>query len=298
MSLFIDAHRDRFGVEPICRAPRIAPSTYYAGKERERNPCARALRDRGSLPEIRRVHEENLSVYGAEKTWRRLRREGIAAPRCQVERLMRSDGLRGAIRGAKRIRTTLLDGEAERPGDLVDRDLTATAPDQLWVADLTYVAAWEATAYVAFVIDVFGRRIVGRRAARSMKTELVLDTIEMALWSRDHEGSPVGARLIHHSDAGSQYTSFAFTRRLIEAGVDPSVGSVGDAYDNALAESTIGLFKTEMIEPKGPWKTVSDVEPATLTWVDWFNHRRLHGACGDIPPVEFEANYLAELSPK
>ena len=248
------------------------------------------------MPEIRRAHEENLSVYGAEKTWRQLRREGIAAPRCQVERLMRAEGLRGAIRGGKRVRTTIPEAEVERPRDLVDRDFTATAPNQLWVADFTYVAAWEATAYVAFVIDVASRRIVGWRAARSMKTELVLDTIEMALWSRDHEGSPVGAGLIHHSDAGSQYTSFAFTRRLIEAGVDPSVGSVGDAYDNALAETTIGLFKTEMIEPKGPWKTVSDVELATLTWVDWFNHRRLHGACGDIPPVELEANYMAELS--
>jgi putative transposase len=298
MSLFIDAHRDRFGVEPICGALQSAPSTYYARKERERNPCARALRDRELLPEIRRVHEENLSVYGAEKTWRQLGREGITAPRCQVERLMRADGLRGAIRGGKRVRTTFPDNEAERAPDLVDRDFTASAPNQLWVADFTYVAAWEATAYVAFVIDVFSRRIVGWRAARSMKTELVLDTIEMALWSRDHEGSPVEAGLIHHSDAGSQYTSFAFTRRLIEAGVDPSVGSVGDAYDNALAETTIGLFKTEMIEPRGPWKTVSDVELATLTWVDWFNHRRLHGACGDIPPVEFEENYLAELSPQ
>ncbi len=293
MSAFIDSRREGFGVEPICKALQFAPSTYYAVKARERDPCPRALRDRELIPEIRRVHRENLSVYGAEKTWRQMRREGIEAPRCQVERLMRSEGLRGALRGGRRPRTTFPGAEDERACDLVDRDFTASAPNQLWVADFTYVSAWEATVYVAFVIDVFSRRIVGWRAARSMQTELVLDTIEMALWSRSHEGLAVGEGLIHHSDAGSQP---GLNRRLIDAGVDASIGSIGDAYDNALAESAIGLFKTEMIEPNRPFRKCTDVELATLTWVDWFNHRRLHGACGDIPPVEFEANYLAELS--
>lgn len=295
MSIFVDQHRERFGVEPICKFLGFASSTYYAVKHRRRHPSARERRDRELLPEIRRVHSENLDVYGQRKTWLQMKREGIDAPRCQIERLMRSDGLCGATRGGKKRTTTVPDEHAQRPADLVERDFTAGAPNRIWVADFTYVAAWETTAYVAFAIDVFSRKIVGWRVNRSMTTDLVLDTIEMALWSRDHEGMPVGDGLVHHSDAGSQYTSFAFTRRLIDAGIDPSIGSVGDAYDNALAESTIGLFKTEMIGPKGPWRTVSDVELATLTWVDWYNNRRLHGACGDMPPVEYEMNYLAAV---
>lgn len=294
MTAFIEERREEFGVEPICKAMDFAPSTYYAALKRRGNPSAREIRDRELIAEIRRVHAENLGVYGARKTWLQLRREGTQAPRCQVERLMRAEGLRGVVRGRRSPRTTCPDGQAERALDLVDRKFEAQAPNRLWVADFTYVFTWEKLVFAAFVIDVFSRKIVGWRVADSMRTELVLDAFEMALWSRSHEDLPVGDGLVMHPDAGSQFTSFSFTRRLIEAGVDPSIGSVGDAYDNALAESTIGLFKAELINKDGPWKTRSDVELATLTWVDWFNHRRLHGACGDIPPVEFEANHLSE----
>lgn len=295
MSQFVDRFKDQFGVQPICKTMQFAPSTYYEIKRRQRQPSARTLRDLELFPEVFRVHEDNLSVYGARKTWIQMGREGILAPRCQVERLMGMSGLRGVVRGGVKRRTTVRDDQADRAADLVDRNFAASSPNQLWVADFTYVPAWEATAYVAFVIDVFSRKIVGWRVDRSMKTDLVLDACEMALWSRGHEGMPASEGLIHHSDAGSQYTSFAFTRRLIDAGIDPSIGSVGDAYDNALAESTIGLFKTEKIGPNGPFKTVSDVELATLSWVDWYNNRRLHGACGDIPPIEFEQNHVAAL---
>jgi len=284
----IDEYREQHGVEPICRTLGIAPSTYYAVKARERSPSERALRDQRLLGEIRRVHKENLSVYGARKVWWALGREGIEVARCTVERLMAKNGLQGAIRGKKR-RTTIPDGQqAERPADLVDRDFTASAPNRLWVADFTYVATWSGVCYVAFAIDAFSRRIVGWKADRSMKTSLVLDTLEMALWARDHDGTPVTEGMIHHTDAGSQYTSFAFTQRLIDAGADASIGSVGDGYDNALAESTIGLYKTEMINRQGPWKTIDQVELATLEWVDWYNHRRLHSACERLPPVEYE----------
>lgn len=295
MTEFIDEHSRTFGVEPICRFLGYAPSTYYKRKAAIRRPCARILRDRELVPEIHRVHKDNLSVYGSRKVWLQMRREGIVEPRCRIERLMRQEGLCGAIRGGKKRYTTPSSPQAPRPPDLVDRDFSATAPNRLWVADFTYVASWETTTYVAFVIDAFSRRVVGWRAASSMDTSLVLDAIEMALWSRDHEGNPIGEDLVVHSDAGSQYTSFAFTGRLLDAGVDPSIGSVGDAFDNALAETTIGLFKTEMIRPNGPWRTVSDVELAALTWVDWYNNRRLHGACGDVPPVEYEMNYLAAV---
>jgi len=258
----IDAHRDEYGVEPICRVLEVAPSTYYAVKARRRNPSDRALRDAELTERIRRVHAENYGVYGARKVWWQLQREGVTVARCTVERLMAKDGLQGAVRGKKR-RTTIPDEQADRAPDLVDRDFSASAPNRLWVSDFTYVATWSGTVYVAFAIDVFSRRIVGWKADTSMKTDLVLDTLEMAIWARDHHGQPVADGLIVHSDAGSQYTSFAFTQRLIDAGADPSIGSVGDAYDNALAESTIGLYKTELIRQRGPWKTIDQVELST-----------------------------------
>jgi putative transposase len=287
MSAVIDAHREEFGVEPICRTLGVAPSTYYAVKARKRKPAARTLRDRELLAQIRKVHQENYGVYGVRKVWWALRREGVEVARCTVERLMARDGLQGAVRGKKR-RTTIPEGQAERARDLVDRDFKAPAPNRLWVSDFTYVATWSGVVYVAFAIDVFSRRIIGWKADRNMKTSLVLDTLEMALWARDHHGRPVAKGLVLHSDAGSQFTSFAFTERLIDAGADPSIGSVGDAYDNALAESTIGLYKTELISRRRPWKTLDEVELATLEWVDWYNHRRLHGACEGLPPAEFE----------
>lgn len=288
----VDAHKGEFGVEPICRTLEIAPSTYYAVKTREREPSERALSDERMLAQIRRVHEASRGVYGARKVWWQLEREGIGVARCTVERLMAKHGLKGAIRG-KRWRTTILDEQAQRAPDLVDRDFTASAPNRLWVADFTYVSTWSGVCYVAFVIDVFSRRIVGWKADTTMQTSLVLDTLEMALWARDHAGLPVGEGMIHHSDAGSQYTSFAFTQRLVDTGVDPSIGTVGDGYDNALAESTIGLYKTERINPQRPWKTFDEVEFATLEWVDWYNNSRLHGACDRLPPAEYEANHLA-----
>lgn len=283
----VDAHRGEFGVEPICRALGIAPSTYYAVKARERSPSARAVRDDHLAERIRRVHADNLSVYGSRKVWWALQREGTLVARCTVERLMAREGLQGAVRG-KRWRTTFPDGQAERPPDLVDRDFNASAPNRLWVADFTYVPTWSGVVYVAFAIDAFSRRIVGWKADTTMKTNLVLDTLEMALWARDHHGQPVEKGLVHHTDAGSQYTSFAFAQRLIDAGADASIGSIGDGYDNALAESTIGLYKTELINMQGPWKSIEAVEHATLTWVDWYNNSRLHGACERLPPVEYE----------
>jgi putative transposase len=291
MSLFIDEHRSVFGVEPICRALAVAPSTYYAVKARQAAPSARTQRDAWLLEQIRRVHGQTKGLYGARKVWWQLRREGIPAARCTVERLMRQHGLQGVVRG-KRRRTTIADHGAERPVDLVDRDFTATAPNRLWVADFTYVMTFSGVVYVAFVIDAYSRRIVGWKADSSMRTSLVLDTLEMALWSRQRSGLPVQAGLVHHHDAGSQYTSFAFTQRLIDAGVDASVGSVGDAYDNALAESTIGLYKTEKIRREGPWRTLAEVELATLEWVYWFNTSRLHSACGRLSPAQFEHRYL------
>jgi putative transposase len=294
MSAFIDEHREAYGVEPICRALQVAPSTYYAVKARETAPSARTLRDRELLAEIERVHTASRGLYGARKVWWQLQAEGVSVARCTVERLMRRAGLTGVVRG-KAWRTTFADEAADRPADLVERDFTAPAPNRLWVADFTYVATWSGVVYVAFVIDAFSRRIVGWKADTTMKTSLVLDTLEMALWTREREGLPAGAGLICHNDAGSQYLSFAFTQRLIDAGVDASVGSVGDAYDNALAETTIGLFKTEKIRREGPWKTLADVELATLEWVDWFNNARLHSACGRLSPAQFEQQYLQKL---
>ncbi len=294
MSGFIDDHKAEFGVEPICHALAFAPSTYYAVKRRQAQPSARARRDAELLAAIGRIHEHSDGTYGADKVWRQLRREGIEVARCTVERLMRQAGLEGVRRG-KRRRTTIPSDQAERPRDLVERDFSASEPNRLWVSDFTYVMTWSGVVYVAFVIDVFSRRIVGWKADTNMRTELVLDTLEMALWSRQRDGLPLADGMISHSDAGSQYTCFALTTRLIDAGIDPSVGSVGDAYDNALAESTIGLYKTEKINRRGPWKTLADVELATLEWVDWYNNERLHSALDYAPPAEFEEAHRAKM---
>jgi putative transposase len=294
MSKAIDELRDEHGVEPTCRVLEVAPSTYHAVKARQRDPAHRALRDAELIERIRTLHAENYDVYGAQKVWLQLRREGLEVARCTVERLMRKIGLKGAMRGKKR-RTTIPGAHAERPRDLVERNFNAAAPNRLWVSDFTHVAMWSGVAYVAFAIDAYSRRIVGWKADTTMQTSLVLDTLEMALWARDHHGEPVKDGLVLHSDAGSQFTSFAFTQRLVDAGAAPSVGSVGDGYDNALAETTIGLYKTELIKRRGPWKTIDQVELATLEWVDWYNHRRLHSACGGLPPVEYERERGREL---
>jgi putative transposase len=269
----------------------IAPSTYY--EARARRPSKRALRDAEITELIRAARQQRfVARFGARKMWLYLRRQGHDVARCTVERLMTQHGWQGALRG-KRVRTTIPDENAHRPRDLVDRDFTATAPNRLWVADFTYVATWSGTVYVAFVIDVFSRRIVGWRAATSMSTELVLDCLEHAVWARTQDGVSDLAGLVHHTDAGSQYTSFAFTSSLIEAGVDPSVGSVGDAYDNALAESQIGAYKTELIRPEGPWRDVEHVELETLRWVHWFNHQRPHESVDDLTPIEVETIHYA-----
>jgi putative transposase len=290
MIAYIDASRDRFGVEPICRVLPIAPSTYHAAKRRP--PSARALRDTELKAEIARVHAEHFSVYGARKVWRQLGREGIAVARCTVERLMGELGLRGAVRGKTR-RTTTPDTTTARPADLVERDFSASRPNQLWVADLTYVATWSGFVYVALVIDAFSRFLVGWQAARSLRTDLALDALEMAIWRRQAQLEG----LVHHSDRGSQYLSIRYTERLAEAGAVTSVGSRGDSYDNALAETIIGLYKTELIRRRGPWKGIDDLEYATLEWVDWFNHRRLLEPIGYVPPAEFEAAHWRRETP-
>jgi putative transposase len=267
---------------------QIAPSTYYAARTRPLSP--RAVRDEELKKEIVRVFEENYSAYGAKKMWWALNREGIRVGRCRVERLMRDLGLAGAVRG-KTVRTTVPDPDAERAADLVKRQFTAGAPNRLWVADFTHVSTWAGTVYVAFAIDVFSRRIVGWSASMSKETGLVLDAIDMGLRLRRYRKPVDVDKLVHHSDAGSQYTSFRFAQHLVDAGIDASIGTVGDALDNALAESTIGLFKTELIKPQGPWHNLREVDTATAAWVDWYNNRRLHGACGGRPPVEYEALY-------
>jgi putative transposase len=293
MVSFIDAQRAVYGVESICAQLPIAPSQYYEHKAREAEPARlppRLQRARTLVLEIRRVHEENFGVYGARKVWRQLGREDIEVARCTVERLMRLLGLQGAVRGAK-CRTTIADDSTERPLDRVNRQFQASRPNQLWVADFTYVATWAGFVYVAFVVDVFARRIIGWRVARSMHAELVLDALEQALWSRS------GIRgVVHHSDRGSQYLSIRYSERLAEAGAEPSVGSVGDSYDNALAETIIGLYKTELINRRGPWRHLEAVEYATLEWVDWFNHRRLLEPIGNVPPAELEATYYFSTS--
>jgi transposase InsO family protein len=293
MVQFIDQHRSEYGVEPICAQLPIAPSTYYECKARQADPARlpeRVRRDAELGREIRRVHEANFRVYGARKVWRQLGRENVVAARCTVERLMKSLGLRGVVRG-RRCRTTIADDAAERPLDRVNRQFKASRPNELWVADFTYVATWSGFVYVAFVIDVFARRIIGWRVARAMRTDLVLDALEQALWSRvDVRG------VVHHSDRGGQYLSIRYSERLTEAGVESSVGSVGDSYDNELAETIIGLFKTEVIHHRGPWRSVDAVEYATLEWVDWFNNRRLLESIGNIPPAELEMQYLRQRS--
>jgi putative transposase len=282
MIAYIDHHKDRFGVEPICRVLPIAPSTYYARKQRP--PSARAVRDARLKVEIGRVHQDNFGVYGARKVWRQLHREGIVVARCTVERLMGELHLEGVRRGKAR-RTTTPDRGAPRPADLVERNFSATRPNQLWVADLTYVATWSGFVYVALVVDAFSRFLVGWQASRSLRTDLALDALEMAIWRRQArlEG------LVHHSDRGSQYLAIRYTERLAEAGAVTSVGSRGDSFDNALAETIIGLYKTELVRRRGPWRGIDDLEYATLEWVDWFNHRRLLEPIGDVPPAEFEA---------
>ena len=285
---FIDQHRDDYGVESICAQLPIAPSTYYESKARHRDPTRlpeRSRRDAELKSAIGRVHATNFGVYGARKVWRQLQRENVVVARCTVERLMRSLKLRGVVRG-RRCRTTIPDDAGQRPLDRVNRQFRASRPDQLWVADFTYVATWSGFVYVAFVIDAFARRIIGWRVARSMHTALVLDALEQALWARS------GARgVVHHSDRGCQYLSIRYSERLAEAGVEPSVGSVGDSYDNALAETIIGLYKTEVVHHRGPWRSLDAVEYATLEWVDWFNHRRLLESIGNVPPAELEAAY-------
>lgn len=248
------------------------------------------MRDEELKKEITRVWEENYGVYGARKIWCQLNREGITVARCTVERLMRVLGLAGAVRGGVKRRTTIPDPAAARPADLVKRAFTADRPNRLWVADFTYIPTWSGVVYVAFVVDVYSRRIVGWRAAAHMRTDLPLDALEMAIWTRDGKTD----ELIHHSDRGSQYTSIRYTERLVEAGCRPSVGSTGDSYDNALAESVIGLYKAELMHPRGPWRTLDDLELATLEWVDWYNHRRLHSSIGNIPPVEYENAYYSD----
>jgi putative transposase len=295
MVLFIDQHRETYGVEPICALLPIAPSTYFLWKAQQQDPTtrsARAQRDDELRVAIQRVWDANEQVYGPRKVWRQLRREKREVGRCTVERLMREMGLRGAVRGRAWKITTQADPTAARPADLVVRQFTATRPNQLWVADFTYVATWRGFVYVAFVIDVFARCIVGWRVSASLATDFVLDALEQAIYDRRGAGI---ADLVHHSDRGTQYLSMRYTDRLAEADIAPSVGSRGDSYDNALAESIIGLFKTEVIQRKGPWRHLEAVEFATLTWVDWFNTRRLLEPIGYVPPAEYEAAYYAQL---
>jgi transposase InsO family protein len=288
MVTFIDEHRDEHGVEPICEQLPIAPSTYHEQKAREVDPSRlpdRAVRDAALREEIERVWKENFGAYGARKVWHQLGREGTEVARCTVERLMRAMGLQGVVRG-RRHKTTIPDETAPRPLDLVQRNFTAERPNQLWVADLTYVATWRGFVYVAFITDVFSRKIVGWRVSNSLRSDLALDALEQALHAR-----PDLRGLVHHSDRGVQYLSIRYTERLDEMGIAPSVGSVGDSYDNALAETINGLYKAEVIRRNGPWRNLEEVEFATLEWIDWFNNRRLFGPIGNIPPVEFEALY-------
>jgi putative transposase len=299
---YIDAHRDRFGVEPICRVLtehgcKIAPNTYWVAKNRP--PSARALRDEELKPQILRVHSENLDVYGADKVWTQLNREGTRVARCTVERLMGDLGLSGVRRGRAYKVTTRSDERQHRPSDLVDRDFTAPAPNRLWVADLTYVKTHVGWVYAAFIIDVFSRMIVGWQLSNSLRSDLAIDALEMAVWNRTREGQVLDG-LVHHSDKGVQYLSIRYSERLAENDIVASVGSTGDSYDNAMAEAFNSLYKWELIYPKGPWTGLDDVEFATMGYIDWFNHRRLHGEITDdntyITPAEFEAAYYRQTA--
>ncbi|MGW8201324.1 IS3 family transposase [Sphingomonas sp. VDB2] len=294
MTAFIDEHRAEYGVEPICRVLPIAPSTYHERVAQRRDPerlSDRVRRDQDLKPEVVRVFAENFGVYGVRKVWRQMNREGFAVARCTIARLMRDLGLQGVIRG-KPVRTTISDKAAPCPLDHVNRQFHAPAPNMLWVSDFTYVATWAGFVYVAFVIDVYARYIVGWRVSRTAHAGFVLDALEQAI----HERRPVHrGGLIHHSDRGSQYVSIRYSERLAEAGIEPSVGSVGDSYDNALAETINGLYKAEVIHRRGPWRSFEAVEYATLEWVDWFNNRRLLEPIGNIPPAEAEAQYYAML---
>ncbi len=289
MALFVEDRQAEHGVEPICKELPIAPSTYYEHKVREADPSRlprRAQRDAKLREAIERIWKDNFGVYGARKVWRALKREGEDVARCTVERLMGEMGLEGAVRGRKYKRTTIVDEAAARPADLVCRNVTAERPNQIWVADLTYVATWRGFVYVAFITDVFSRKIVGWRVSNSLRSDLALDALEQALHARsDLDG------LVHHSDRGVQYLSIRYTERLAEEGIEPSVGSKGDSYDNALAETINGLYKTEVIRRQGPWRGLEEVEFATLAWVAWYNERRLLSSIGDVPPSEFEQLY-------
>ena len=292
MIAFIDDHRAVYGVEPICRVLKIAPSTFHERAARRRSPDKappRVRRDEALKPQILRVFSENFQVYGVRKVWRQLKREGFEVARCTVSRLMKAMGLKGVVRG-KPHRTTFSDKAAPCPSDKVNRQFQAPRPNALWVSDFTYVATWAGFVYVAFVIDAYARRIVGWRVSRSAHAGFVLDALEQAL----HDRRPVsGSGLVHHSDRGVQYVSIKYTERLAEAGLEPSVGSVGDSYDNALAETINGLYKAEVIHRRGPWRSIDAVEYATLEWVDWFNNRRLLQPIGNIPPAEAELAYYA-----
>ncbi|SKA22306.1 Transposase InsO and inactivated derivatives [Consotaella salsifontis] len=294
MIAFIDDHRGEHGVEPICQVLPIAPSTYYDHVAKRADPSRlppRTKRDAELRPEIERVFDDNFGVYGVRKVWRQMRREGFDIARCTVARLMKTMGIKGAVRG-KRVKTTISDKAVPCPLDRVNRQFQAPAPNVLWVSDFTYVATWQGFVYVAFVIDAYARRIVGWRVSRTARAGFVLDALEQAV----HQRRPAkGIGLVHHSDRGSQYLSIKYTERLAEAGIEPSVGSVGDSYENALAETINGLFKAEVIHRRGPWRHVEAVEFATLEWVDWFNNRRLLEPISNIPPAEAEANYYAAL---
>jgi len=292
---YIDRYRDAYGVEPICKVLQMAPSCYRRHAARQRNPslrCNRAQRDDALIPDIERVWHANWQVYGADKVWKQMNREGIRVARCTVERLMKRQRLQGVRRG-KVVRTTTPDTSAPCPLDRVQRVFKAERPNQLWVSDFTYVSTWQGWLYVAFVIDVFARRIVGWRVSSSMRTDFVLDALEQALYDRQPASADA---LVHHSDRGSQYLSIRYTERLAEAGIEPSVGSRGDSYDNALAETINGLYKAELIHRRAPWKSRESVELATLQWVHWFNHIRLLEPIGYTPPAEAEANYWRQLA--
>jgi putative transposase len=295
VNAFIDLYRVDYGVEPICTVLQVAPSAYWRHAARILNPSLqslRAQRDGQLIPQIEQIWKDNFKVYGVRKVWHSLRRQGVRVARCTVERLMARRGLKGGYRG-KRVRTTVPDDQADYPRDLVKRQFHANRPNRLWVADFTCVSTWQCWVYVAFIIDVFACRIVGWRMSSSMKSDFVLDALEQALYSRqptDRDG------LVHHSDRGSQYLSIRYTDRLSDAGIKPSVGTTGDSYDNALAETINGLYKTELIHRRGPWKTKAAVEIATLEWVAWFNHQRLLSSIGYIPPAEAEEKYHKQQS--